>query len=363
MHYHSSVINSYPKQTIFCASDQNRLARTLRFPFSLLCLLWQTWPVLINNKRQKHHALFITVIMNHIDSNIANQQAFVRHFVVFSVCYWFFAAGAIGVQINQACIIRNVQMWCSNELFTFVQQIFLLESTSNVFSVVWLGREYNFVTLSKLCWQVDALFCCFDDRLIGGIFWAAKKCPRAISVDGGLFCRMQKARELLSLLSSSQKQKTVHAGVTDVGNESAEKCQYHPGTEPGLLKSAMTRPVCQQIKAELSSLCDALQSWYLIMYEIDIGAFGGYRAKAFPATNQRRGVCLVSSLVRRTTVCFASCLVIYTNVIAWRDFLFLSLPSICFAQFLLQIYLNLLGLIIHFFCKIFRQFSVKGWFI
>ena len=41
-----------------------------------------------------------------------------------------------------------------------------------------------------------------------------------------------------------------------------------------LLKSAMTGPVCQQIKAEVSSLCDALPSWYLIMYEIDIRAFG-----------------------------------------------------------------------------------------
>lgn len=37
----------------------------------------------------------------------------------------------------------------------------------------------------------------------------------------------------------------------------------------------MTGPVCQQIKAEVSSLCDALPGWYLIMYEIDIRAFGG----------------------------------------------------------------------------------------
>lgn len=36
----------------------------------------------------------------------------------------------------------------------------------------------------------------------------------------------------------------------------------------------MTGPVCQQIKAEVSSLCDALPGWYLIMYEIDIRAFG-----------------------------------------------------------------------------------------
>lgn len=39
----------------------------------------------------------------------------------------------------------------------------------------------------------------------------------------------------------------------------------------------MTGPVCQQIKAEVSSLCDALPGWYLIMYEIDIRAFGGSR--------------------------------------------------------------------------------------
>lgn len=37
----------------------------------------------------------------------------------------------------------------------------------------------------------------------------------------------------------------------------------------------MTGPVCQQIKAEVSSLCDAPPGRYLIMYEIDIRAFGG----------------------------------------------------------------------------------------
>lgn len=44
----------------------------------------------------------------------------------------------------------------------------------------------------------------------------------------------------------------------------------------------MTGPVCQQIKAEVSSLCDAPPGRYLIMYEIDIRAFGGSLSTSQP---------------------------------------------------------------------------------
>lgn len=53
----------------------------------------------------------------------------------------------------------------------------------------------------------------------------------------------------------------------------------------------MTGPVCQQIKAEVSSLCDAPPGRYLIMYEIDIRAFGGSLS-----TSQSLGVSVSRSL-------------------------------------------------------------------
>lgn len=68
----------------------------------------------------------------------------------------------------------------------------------------------------------------------------------------------------------------------------------------------MTGPVCQQIKAEVSSLCDAPPGRYLIMYEIDIRAFGGSLSTCQPPPPPPLGLLVSPRLSARRVPSFAS---------------------------------------------------------